>query len=217
MCTWAWLGCHGDIRDPAYNSTTSTSLALAIPTLLVPPSTPDTPHSFCMIAQTSDSLTESYPGLGTGSSSQANVVDHPHLTRDDIGLEGLGYRPELKRNFSKLETFGVAFSIMYASTTYTHDLPCRTLTWQGRHPVHCIDHLVQPGAFVDQKKWRRRQHLGPRRHWLTASQPYGGPVGMIWGWVLSSFLISFIGFAMVRHPRAQVVEDEIGQCIARCR
>lgn len=36
-----------------------------------------------------------------------------HLTRDDLGLEDLGYRPELKRNFSKLETFGVAFSIMY--------------------------------------------------------------------------------------------------------
>jgi hypothetical protein len=41
---------------------------------------------------------------------------HPgavHLTKDDACLEDLGYRPELKRNFSKLETFGVAFSIMY--------------------------------------------------------------------------------------------------------
>jgi len=35
-----------------------------------------------------------------------------HLTKDDACLEDLGYRPELKRNFSKLETFGVAFSIM---------------------------------------------------------------------------------------------------------
>ena len=31
---------------------------------------------------------------------------------DDVRLEGLGYKPELKRNFSRLETFGVAFSIM---------------------------------------------------------------------------------------------------------
>lgn len=37
--------------------------------------------------------------------------DH-YLTRDDVALEGLGYKPELKRSFSKLETFGVAFSIM---------------------------------------------------------------------------------------------------------
>lgn len=28
------------------------------------------------------------------------------LTRDDARLEDLGYKPELKRNFSKLETFG---------------------------------------------------------------------------------------------------------------
>jgi len=27
--------------------------------------------------------------------------------------------------------------------------------------------------------------------------PYGGPVSMIWGWALSSFLIMFIGLAMV--------------------
>lgn len=33
-------------------------------------------------------------------------------TRDEIRLETLGYEPELKRKFSGLETFGVAFSIM---------------------------------------------------------------------------------------------------------
>lgn len=43
------------------------------------------------------------------------------MTNDDCGppvaddvhrLEDLGYRQELKRSFSRLETFGVAFSIM---------------------------------------------------------------------------------------------------------
>lgn len=28
-------------------------------------------------------------------------------------------------------------------------------------------------------------------------QPYGGPVSMIWGWVVSAALIMFIGLAMV--------------------
>lgn len=40
----------------------------------------------------------------------AEVID-PQL-RDDARLTDLGYRPELRRNFSSLETFGVAFSIM---------------------------------------------------------------------------------------------------------
>lgn len=43
----------------------------------------------------------------TDSSLVAEPPHHPvHLTRDDARLEDLGYRPELKRNFSKLETFG---------------------------------------------------------------------------------------------------------------
>lgn len=58
--------------------------------------------------------------LTAGRSAVSDPEDHhgakdrlaKHLTRDDLGLEDLGYRPELKRNFSKLETFGVAFSIM---------------------------------------------------------------------------------------------------------
>lgn len=45
--------------------------------------------------------------------SHAEQAAHHHLTSDDVCLEDLGYRPELKRNFSKMETFGVAFSIMY--------------------------------------------------------------------------------------------------------
>ncbi len=45
-------------------------------------------------------------------SARGDGEHHAHLTKDDMGLEDLGYRPELRRNFSKLETFGVAFSIM---------------------------------------------------------------------------------------------------------
>jgi hypothetical protein len=54
----------------------------------------------------SSSSDKSHPETGK---TDANLV---HLTKDDVCLEDLGYRPELKRNFSKLETFGVAFSIM---------------------------------------------------------------------------------------------------------
>lgn len=36
----------------------------------------------------------------------------PNSLRDNSRLADLGYQPELKRDFSALETFGVAFSIM---------------------------------------------------------------------------------------------------------
>ncbi|RSH91639.1 GABA-specific high-affinity permease [Saitozyma podzolica] len=72
--------------------------------------------------------------------------------QDDTRLETLGYRPELKRSFSRLETFGVAFSIMG----------------------------VVPSIAST----------------IFYNLPYGGPVSMIWGWVVSSVLIMFIGLAM---------------------
>lgn len=43
------------------------------------------------------------------SATTTESLQPPHLqnlTKDDARLEDLGYRPELKRNFSKLETFG---------------------------------------------------------------------------------------------------------------
>lgn len=40
------------------------------------------------------------------SASPPHLEDAHKLTRDDARLEDLGYRPELKRNFSKMETFG---------------------------------------------------------------------------------------------------------------
>lgn len=39
-------------------------------------------------------------------------IDGSGSIRDNSRLADLGYRPELKRDFSALETFGVAFSIM---------------------------------------------------------------------------------------------------------
>lgn len=94
------------------------------------------------------------PSKNGSSGSSADPEHHQEqwLTRDDAALEGLGYRPELKRNFSSLETFGVAFSIMG----------------------------VVPSIAST----------------IFYNLPYGGPVGMIWGWLLSSFLIMFIGLAM---------------------
>lgn len=38
--------------------------------------------------------------------------DGTRSIRDNSQLADLGYRPELRRDFSALETFGVAFSIM---------------------------------------------------------------------------------------------------------
>lgn len=87
----------------------------------------------------------------TGSTGDAEAQDQ-WLTKDDAALEGLGYRPELRRNFSSLETFGVAFSIMG----------------------------VVPSIAST----------------IFYNLPYGGPVGMVWGWFLSSILIMFIGLAM---------------------
>ncbi|GMK58120.1 hypothetical protein CspeluHIS016_0501520 [Cutaneotrichosporon spelunceum] len=74
------------------------------------------------------------------------------MTRDDARLEDLGYKPELKRAFSKFETFGVAFSIMG---------------------------IVPSIAST-----------------IFYNLPYGGPVGMIWGWLLAACFIATVGLAM---------------------
>ena len=63
------------------------------------------------------------------SSSTRAIIPDPSLAKNDVylyndgtgssqdnsRLADLGYRPELKRDFSALETFGVAFSIMYVT------------------------------------------------------------------------------------------------------
>lgn len=61
--------------------------------------------SFSPHATTSDASVaknDTYSGDDDGTAS----------IRDNSRLADLGYRPELKRDFSALETFGVAFSIM---------------------------------------------------------------------------------------------------------
>ncbi|KAK8870077.1 hypothetical protein IAR55_000647 [Kwoniella newhampshirensis] len=95
-----------------------------------------------MSSKTSDTL----------STILAMEVENPETRRDDAKLEGLGYRPELKRAFTAWETFGVAFSIMG----------------------------VVPSIAST----------------IFYNLPYGGPVGMIWGWLISACLIMFIGLAM---------------------
>jgi len=64
------------------------------------------------------------------SSSSRAIIPDPSLAKNDVylyndgtgssqdnsRLADLGYRPELKRDFSALETFGVAFSIMYVAS-----------------------------------------------------------------------------------------------------
>ncbi|KAK8157760.1 gaba permease [Phyllosticta citrichinensis] len=66
-------------------------------------------------------------------------------------LAGLGYKQELRRNFTMIEVFGLAFSIMgllpSIASTLTYSLPA-------------------------------------------------GPVGLVWGWVVPSLFIFFVGLAM---------------------
>ncbi|KAK4688183.1 choline transport protein, partial [Tremellales sp. Uapishka_1] len=71
---------------------------------------------------------------------------------EDARLEDLGYKPELKRAFSRLETFGVAFSIMG----------------------------VVPSIAST----------------IFYNLPYGGPVAMIYGWIIAAILIMFVGLSM---------------------
>jgi hypothetical protein len=76
----------------------------------------------------------SAPGHSTSKpSSSRNVITDPSIAknnvypendgtgsnRDNSRLADLGYRPELKRDFSALETFGVAFSIMCVTIAYS--------------------------------------------------------------------------------------------------
>ncbi|KAF7297572.1 GABA permease [Mycena kentingensis (nom. inval.)] len=71
---------------------------------------------------------------------------------DEAVLARLGYKQEFKRDFSKLELFGLCFSIVG---------------------------VVQSIAAV-----------------LLFSLPYGGLVGMVWGWFVCSIFLVFVGLAM---------------------
>lgn len=67
-------------------------------------------------------------------------------------LATLGYKQEFKREFSKLEVFGIAFSIMG----------------------------VAPSIAAT----------------LTYAMPTGGPLSMVWSWLVASFFISLTGLAL---------------------
>ncbi|KAF5349324.1 hypothetical protein D9758_011797 [Tetrapyrgos nigripes] len=80
-------------------------------------------------------------------------AEEPTVWKDDQDvLAHLGYKQEMKRNFSRWELFGLSFSIVG---------------------------VVQSIAAV-----------------LLYSIPYGGPVGMIWGWFTCCILLIFVGMAM---------------------
>lgn len=65
-------------------------------------------------------------------------------SRDDALLAELGYKAELKRNFSVIQVFGIAFSIMSLlpsiATTLSFSLPAGPvgMTWGWLLPVFCI-------------------------------------------------------------------------------
>lgn len=52
------------------------------------------------------SVTKDDTHTHTAEPRRVSVAMGGNMTRDDARLEDLGYKPELKRNFSKLETFG---------------------------------------------------------------------------------------------------------------
>jgi hypothetical protein len=101
--------------------------------------------------------------------------------RDNTRLADLGYRPELKRDFSALETFGVAFSIMYVTTRHLSRFP----------PFYHSTSIGGTGSLL------HRGVVPSIASTIIYNLPYGGPVSMIWGWALSSLLIMFVGLAMV--------------------
>ena len=66
-----------------------------------------TPASFDPHPTASDS------SVAKNDANYGYAEDGTRSIRDNSQLADLGYRPELRRDFSALETFGVAFSIMY--------------------------------------------------------------------------------------------------------
>ncbi|KAF7376376.1 GABA permease [Mycena sanguinolenta] len=85
-------------------------------------------------------------------SKAEQVVTSREVVNDEDVLAQLGYKQEFKRDFSRLELFGLSFSIVG---------------------------VVQSIAAV-----------------LLFSLPYGGLVGMVWGWFTCCCFLVFVGLAM---------------------
>lgn len=100
-------------------------------------------------ATATSAAAEPTPGRGPGKI---------HLSKDFIEqadaelLATLGYKQEFKREFSSLEVFGIAFSIMGVAPSIAST--------------------------------------------LLYSLPSGGPISMVWGWLVGCFFIAFTGLAL---------------------
>ncbi|KAJ1022511.1 hypothetical protein NDA16_003500 [Ustilago loliicola] len=94
-------------------------------------------------------------GKGKGPGKGAGKM---HLSKNFIEqadaelLATLGYKQEFKREFSSLEVFGIAFSIMGVAPSIASTL------------IYAL--------------------------------PSGGPIGMVWGWLIGCFFIAFTGLAL---------------------
>ncbi|GAK65552.1 APC amino acid permease [Moesziomyces antarcticus] len=114
----------------------------------------------------SDIIHASTPGnhvapLTTASAADGSAGTGPgkmHLSKNFIEqadaelLAALGYKQEFKREFSSLEVFGIAFSIMGVAPSIAST--------------------------------------------LIYSLPSGGPVSMVWGWLVGCFFIAITGLAL---------------------
>lgn len=95
------------------------------------------------------SRTEEYVHALTSNKSQIRSIQH--VDDEDELLAQIGYKQELNRNYSTLQVFGIAFSIM---------------------------------------------GLLPSIASTMATGYEAGPVGLVWGWIVSSFFILCVGTSM---------------------
>ncbi|KAJ3575763.1 hypothetical protein NP233_g882 [Leucocoprinus birnbaumii] len=88
----------------------------------------------------------------SSTNEKHSATDSERSLNDQDVLARLGYKEEFKRDFTRVELFGMSFTIVG---------------------------VVQSIAAV-----------------LLYSIPYGGPVGMVWGWFTCCVFLIFVGMAM---------------------
>jgi hypothetical protein len=131
-------------------------------------------------------------------------------TCTQVNDDGGRYKQELRRNFSMIEVFGIAFSIMVS----THPaVPRPHLRYGGCYrspglPARCFcESLPKPTyhdytlsdtcwIFVSRKHLTIPQGLLPSIASTLAYSIPAGPVGLVWGWFLASMFIFIVGMAM---------------------
>ncbi|KAG2131546.1 hypothetical protein BD769DRAFT_1386751 [Suillus cothurnatus] len=102
--------------------------------------------------------------------ASASSNSHSEHTRDEAILAGLGYKQEFRREFTPLEVFGVAFSIV------------------GLLPSIAYDASLYRDEFSTYETLFRSV--------LFNAMPNGGPLAMVWGWLFACAFIMCIGLAM---------------------